>query len=255
MTKKNRIVIIFSSLLIFAITVDIFVRIFYCLQINLKFDSTEFNNIASPIISFFGFIGVIVTIILGFDQFRHLQSSNYFDYYRSAINNFLTEENNDNLSTIELLDFTLYCDDKYDELKIFSEYFTDLKNFKKGIKVSSKGKKYDKILGNVRYFRTKLHILLRRYSLMIDEISQHKQLNKTHKELLLKEFFENQITEYTTQLLLADRIELKEVKENFYIAFSNFNKEDLAFYDSELYELKNKIEENDNLKIYLNENK
>ncbi|PKQ45540.1 hypothetical protein CSW08_07500 [Confluentibacter flavum] len=230
-------------------------RIFYCQQINLKFDSIEFNNIASPIISFFGFIGIIVTIILGFDQFRHLQSSNYFDYYRSAINNFLTEENDDNLSTIHLLDFTLYCDDKYDELKKFPEYFTDLNDFKKGIKVSSKGKKYDEILGNVRYFRTKLHILLKRYSLMIDEISQHKQLNKTHKELLLKEFFENQITEYTTQLLLADRIELKDVKENFYIAFSNVIKEDLAFYDSDLYELKNKIEENDDLKIYLNENK
>lgn len=174
--------------MLLAILVDILVRMFYCQGINLFFNSQEFNNITLPIISFFGFVGLIITVAIALNQFKHQQSYSYFDYYRESINKFLIKNNDQRFDTIELLKFAFYTSDKYDELKNFQEYLYDLKSFKKGDNISSNGKDYDRILGNVRYFRTKLAILLKRYELLLDEILSHKYLSETHKDLLLKEF-------------------------------------------------------------------
>jgi len=252
MMKKKKILLLII-IVILAVLVVILVRMFYCQGINLFFNSQEFNNIASPIISFFGFVGLIITIVIALNQFKHKQSSSYFDYYKGYINKFLIEKDDRQLDTIELLKFAFYTSEKYDELKKFPEYLSNLKTFKQGDNTSSNGKDYDGILANVRYFRAKLAILLKRYEFLLDEILSHKHLSQTHKDLLLKEFFENQISEYTVGLQFAEN-ELSEVKENLYIAFANYSEDKLPFYNTDLYELKNKVEADVRLKKYLENN-
>ncbi len=250
---KNKTILALIIITLLAVLVDILVRMFYCQGINLLFNSQEFNNIASPLISFFGFVGLIITIVIALNQIKHKQSSSYFDYYKGYINKFLIEKDDRQLDTIALLKFAFYTSEKYDELKKFPEYLSNLKSFNLGENISSNGKDYDGILANVRYFRAKLAILLKRYEFLLDEILSHKHLSKTHKDLLLKEFFENQITEYTVGLQFVD-LELSEVKENLYIAFVNYGKDKLPFYNTDLYELKKKVEADIRLEKYLENN-
>lgn len=248
----KKLLIIILTLLTIAITVDILLRYFYCNDINLNFDSQEFNNIASPLISFFGFIGLIITVKITLNQFKLQQSSSYFDYYRGIVNKILQENNGSN-NTVELLNFVFYSEDKYDKLKKYPSYLRDLESYKKGEIVTSNGKDYKNILDSVRLFRTELEILLKRYELLIVEIRDHEELSISHKDLLFKELFTNQITDYTVGLELLDQ-ELREVKENLFIAFAHHSKDMLPFYDSSFYELKDLVEKDIWLKKYLNNN-
>lgn len=250
---KNRAVLTFIIIALLTVVIDILIRMFYCQGISLHFNSQEFNNIASPVISFFGFVGLIITVIIALNQLKLQQSSSYFDYYRSSVNKFFDEKNDEQFNTIELLQFVFYTSDKYEELKKIPEYLSDLKKFKQGDNITSNDKGYDNILGNVRYFSAKLAILLKRYELLINEILDHKYLSETHKDLLLKEFFENQITKYTVGIEFAD-IELREVKENLYIAFTNHHQDVLPFYNNDLYKLKELVEADVRLKKYLKNN-
>ena len=61
------------------------------------------------------------------------------------------------------------------------------------------------------------------------------------------------ITEYTVGLQFVD-FELSEVKENLYIAFANYSKDKLPFYNTDLYKLKNKVEADVRLEKYLENN-
>ncbi len=79
------------TLLIILVITDIIIRTLYCTNIHLSFNSQEFNNILSPIISFFGFVAVIVTILLTLKQIKHQQGSNYFNYYKDQINKIASE--------------------------------------------------------------------------------------------------------------------------------------------------------------------
>ncbi len=230
--------IILLSIFISIVVADIFLRMFYYSDLSLKFDSQEFNNIGSPIISFFGFIGLILTVKIALNQFRLQHSIGYFDYYRTLVNKIL-QENNENSSTIDLLQFILYVDDIYDDLKKNPSYLIDLTRFKRGEVVNSDGKDYDSILGKLRLFRIKLSILLKRYELLILEIKNHNELSVSHKDLLFKELFSNQITDYTVQLeMLDDQSELRDLKENLFIAFVNHSKEKLPFFNENIYALK-----------------
>jgi len=110
--RSKQILIILIALLPLLILSDILVRIFYCSSAHLKFNSQEFNNITSPIVSSLGFIGVIITISLTLNQFKHQQGTNYFNYYRDYIHNIANENSNDkesgHFSTANLLDFPFF---------------------------------------------------------------------------------------------------------------------------------------------------
>jgi hypothetical protein len=240
-------------LLIVAVISDIAIRTLYCTDIHLTFNSQEFNNILSPVISLFGFIAVVVTILLTLKQIRHQQGSNYFNYYKEQINKMISEtptnKNGIAFSTVELLDFPIYVSNKYDDLIKFPEYFTDLDNHKAGVAVKSDGKTYDPILGNVRLFSASLNILLKRYRSFINEIDNHEQLDKTQKQLLLKELFDTQVEKYYNGCWLIDfDSDLKEVKEKLYWAFVPNMKANFKFFDSKFYELKNFIDTREDLK-------
>lgn len=232
---------------------DIVIRTLYCTDLHLSFNSQEFNNILSPIISLFGFIAVVVTILLTLKQIKHQQGSNYFNYYKEQIDKIISEtptnKNGIAFSTVELLDFPIYVSNKYDDLKKFPEYFIDLDNHKTGNAVKSDGKSYDTILGNIRLFSASLNILLKRYRSFINEIDNHKQLDKTQKQLLLKELFDTQVEKYYNGCWLIDFDgELKEIKEKLYWAFVPNMKVDFKFFDSKFYDLKNFIDTREDLK-------
>ncbi len=251
---KRTVILIILFFLTFTIIIDILTRTIYCKNIHLSFDSQEFNNIASPIISFFGFIGLIVTVLITINQFKLQLSSNYFDYYRNSVNKILQEENSSS-NTIQLLNFPLYTYEKYNELKKFPSYLDDFRKYLNGEKVSSNNKDYDILLGTIRLFRTNLAILLKRYELLIIEIRDHREISLSHKDLLFKELFANQIIEYISGLeFLESDQELKEVKNNLFVAFINNQKDRLLFYNSDIFILKNLIEKDDRLKKYLNNN-
>ena len=248
---KNNILIALILLCVFVV-IDVCLRMFYCGGFYMAFNSQEFNNIASPLISFFGFIGLIITAKIALNQFKLQQSVSYFDYYKTLINKIL-QDNTQGISTIELLDFVSYSDTKYSDLKRYPSYIIDLEKFKKGDNVTSNGKEYDQILAQIRLFRIKLMILLKRYELLLIEIRDHKQLEISHKDLLFRELFANQILNYFYGLKMVEtEIELIDVKQNLYIAFMNHSKEQLPFYDASFYELKLLIEKDINLQKYLN---
>ncbi|WP_276502593.1 hypothetical protein [Terrimonas pollutisoli] len=241
-------------LLVVVILVDIVIRILYCTNIHLSFNSQEFNNILSPIISFFGFVGVIVTILLTFKQNKHQQGSNYFNYYKEQINKLAgetpTKDNGTAFSTYDLLSFPIYVSNKYDDLKKDQDWLADLAKFKAGNSVKSEGKPYDNlILGNVRLFHTSLILLLKRYKSFINEIDDHDVLDKNQKQLLLKELFDTQVEKYYNGCwLVGYEEELKIIKDNLYFAFVPNMSADLLFFDNHFYDLKNFIDKRDDLK-------
>jgi hypothetical protein len=240
------------TLFIIIVGLDIFIRIYYCKGIYLTFNSQDFSNLATPIISFFGFIGLIITGKIALNQFRLQLSVNYFDYYRNMTNRILTE-NTFSISTLELLDFVSYVHEKHIELMKFPLYKQDLQRFKDGEIVYSTGKDYDVILGQVRLFRTKLGLLLKRYELLLVEMRDHKYLDNAHKDILLKELFDHQILNYLfgLQFIESDQ-ELKGIIEDLYIGFMPYAKEMWPFFDSTFYDLRNLVNNDPFLKKYLN---
>jgi len=202
-----------------------------------------------------GFGAVVFTIFLTLKQIKHQQGSNYLNYYKEQINKMASEpptnKNGIAFSTADLLDFPMFVSNKYDDLKKHPEYFTDLEKFKSGVPVKSEGKQYDLILGNARLFYTSLILLLKRYRSFINEIDNNKLLDRTQKQLLLKELFDTQVEKYYNSCWLMDaEQELKVIKENLYWAFATTMKNDLLFFGNKFYELKYFIDTRDNLKKF-----
>lgn len=233
---------------------DLLLRIFYCCDFYLKFDSQEFNNIVSPIISLLGFIGLIFTIRIAITQLKLQNSSGYFEYYRNLINKIL-QDNNGNYSTADLLQFSMHAERVYATLKQNPLYVIDVQRFKSNENTNSDGKDYDSILANLRSFRVGLSILLKRYELLIFEIKVHSELSASHKDLLFKELFANQIRKYTVQLNYMDNdSQYTEIKENLFIMFSHYQRHNLLFFNDDIYELKRKLERDPQFTDYLKGN-
>jgi hypothetical protein len=242
MKKWQTWLILSSTLLLVAVSVDITVRVLYCTNINLEFNSQEFNNILSPIISFFGFIAVVISILLTLRQIKNQQGTNYFNYYKEQINKLALENRSNNstaiFSTKELLDFPMYVSNRYNDLEMIPEYFTDLQKSQLGLSVRSEGKLYDKILGNLRAYRMALGILLDKYKLLIDEIESQTLLDDTQKKLLVKELFESQVEHFYSNCWVVENDgELKEIKSKLYLAFVPNSKLNPTFFDRDFYRL------------------
>ena len=253
--KRYKLIIWCILLLIALVSIDIIIRSIYCTDAHLRFNSQQFNNILSPIISAFGFGAVVVTIFLTLKQLKHQQGGNYLNYYKEQINKMAsespTEKNGIAFSTTDLLDFPIFVSNRYDDLKKYPEYLTDLEKFKSGNTVKNEGKPYDLILNNIRLFYTSLILLFKRYRSFINEIDNTKLLDKTQKQLLLKELFDTQVEKYYNGCWLMDNEEeLKVIKENLYWAFATIMKNDLLFFGNKFYELKNFIDTREDLKKF-----
>ena len=137
----------------------------------------------------------------------------------------------------------------YDELKNFPEYFNDLERFKSGVNISSDNKPYDKVLEGVRFFNAKLILTLRQFKSLIKEIDTHKILDITHKEILLKKFFDTHVDEYISGCLVMETDnDLKIIAESFYIGFATKFGDKLKFFSSDFYDLKKMIFDTPRLK-------
>lgn len=252
MSNKQKGILI-SAIIIVLLVGDIFVRFFYKSELHLKFDSQEFNNISTPIISFCGFIAVIITIVLTIKQIKSQQGNNFLIYYRETFQKIAAEtvENRQSIgfSTYELLNFVNYYRSAFSNLKKFPQFVSDLSDFKQGINSSSSGKTYDDILGNVRLFMASLDILLKRYKSLLGEIMQHTILDATQKELLIKDLFESQVYKYYYGITVLEfHNDLKEMVSDFYIDFGIYEREQLKVFNNQFFQLRNIILNDEQLK-------
>jgi len=78
---------------------------------------------------------------------------------------------------------------------------------------------------------------------------QHKILDTSQKELLIKDLFESQVYKYYYGItLLESHSELKEVVNDFYIDFSFLEKEQLRAFNNQFFQLRNIIQNDEQLK-------
>jgi len=72
---------------------------------------------------------------------------------------------------------------------------------------------------------------------------------------LLKDLFDSQVEKYYNGCWLIDfDADLKEAKENLYIAFAPVMKDKLLFYNSDFYKLKRMIDKRPDLKKHTESN-
>jgi len=100
MSKKLIIYLVLCILLTF-LFVDVFIRIRYCSQWFLQFDSLEFNRVATPFFQLIGTALIAFTLFLNYRTFKNNKSSEYFKFFKERANNLQSDEI-DNFSPLEL---------------------------------------------------------------------------------------------------------------------------------------------------------
>lgn len=237
--KVTRSLTLISIALLILIIFDIFIRLRYCTNVILQFNSSEFNNILTPIISFFGFVALILTILIALGQKKSTESEYYFKDYQTKIN--IIEREKDSTGTWsnhDFLDFIKPIQSDVDSILKNSEYLSDLDSFRKGLNISSDNKSYDRSLSVIRLFQLEARMLYKSILYLIKEIEQHRFLTKTHKDLLLNSIVDRLISSYLSGChLIKDKVIKWE--DDFYIGFygnisENYN---LKMFDRGFYEL------------------
>jgi len=226
------------ALLIFII-IDIFIRIRYCTNVILQFNSSEFNNILTPIISFFGFIAVIITIWIALGQKKSKESEYYFKDYQTKINIIEREkESTGTWTNHDFLDFIKPIQSDVDSILTNSEYLSDLNSFRNGLNTTSDNKSYDRTLSVIRLFKIEARILYKSILYLIKEIEQHRFLTNTHKDLLLNIIVDRLISSYLSNCHLIKE-KVINWEDDFYIGFygnisDNYN---LKMFNKGFFEL------------------
>jgi hypothetical protein len=259
MKNKNLLIKILVGVIVILtclIAVDIFIHLKYCSEVTFfKFDSTEFNHIATPIISLFGVFGLIITILLSMEQIKFGKSQQYFSYITEKINTIISKSHTqEHFSGMELLKYLDYVDDKYDALSQDPQYVKDIKLYHNGEKVNSDTKSYDSLLANVRSFHIQAFILYQRLLNMVKEVEHHKYLDNIHKQLIFESLIGDVISNYlaSCNLLLKDH---SEMVEKFYTSInSDYPEQDLLFFNKKFFSLKTYIDERKFLLVYYEKN-
>jgi hypothetical protein len=243
-------------LLLLSIIIVLIVRMSYCCNgYILKFNSSVFSNIATPIVSLVGVIGLFVTIWLSIEQIRHTRSVQYFQDYNSKID-FISKETNTDLMfpNIKLIKFTESIEKFYSNLKLnHQEYFDDLTKFLKYETVYSFNKPYKDILSEVGIFKVQLILLNTRLLNLLKEIEYSKTLVAHHKDLLFDNLIGGVVSTYIASCTLFDN-ELKNIKDELFIGFNPVDDTEkvdkLKFFNTNFYRLRDYILSEDNLKKY-----
>lgn len=221
--KLKTIVIGLIGILVLLISVDILIRLFYCSGLRLDFDSTKFNNISTPIISFFGFIGLIITIIILANQYKSVKSEQYYKHYKEQIELIYKDKFSDNFyDNIRLIDFLNFVDNEFHKLKNNKDYTNDVERFIEGNYINGENKSYSSDLSLIRAFNAQALILYKMVMNLIKEIELHKQLTNHHKNLLLDNIINNIIIKYLTGCSIL-KSNLKNIIDEFYIGFIRTN--------------------------------
>ncbi|MFH1121458.1 MAG: hypothetical protein V1775_16690 [Bacteroidota bacterium] len=242
--KRNSLLLIFVSLLAVSLLIIVFIGLRYCSDGLLSFNSSEFNNIATPIISFLGVIGLIVTILISHKQIAYSRSEQYFKDFQFRFEKISKEQNAELMfPNIQLIKFFDYVDKTYFTLcKEFPDYLKDVEKFRKDEFIVNIDKPYDGMLGNIRLFRLQSIILYVELLNLVKEIEYHKQLVSHHKDLLLDNLISGLISEYLSSCRLINE-EYSVVIDTFYIGFhqGNFKREDLKFFNNDFFKLRDYI--------------
>jgi len=132
--------ILFSTLLI----IDLASGIWYWNRLNLLFDSTEFNNILTPTISFFAFIIYGLALFMTIKQNKIILSQNIKPHYENEIERYLLKAKQISIKnhfdpeskTVNGFDYVDLIQDKLLSLTKNKDYNEDLKKYKQGISMN-----------------------------------------------------------------------------------------------------------------------
>ncbi len=235
-TRSLTLIFIALSILII---IDIFIRLRYCTNVILQFNSSEFNNILTPIISFFEFVALIIAILITLGQKKSTESEYYFKDYQTKIN--IIERGKDSTGTWtnnDLLDFIKPIQSDVDSILKTSEYLSDLSSYRNGLNISSDKKSYDRTLSVIRLFQLEARMLYKSILYLIKEIEQHRFLTQTHKDLLLNNIVDRLISNYLSECHLIKE-KVINWEDDFYIGFVGniSDKYNLKMFDKGFYEL------------------
>jgi hypothetical protein len=242
MKKKTTTQILIGVLFLFIILLitDVFVHLRYQSEKVLQFDSNEFNNILTPIISFLGFLCIIITIIVALNQLYFNNSETYYKGISEVIFEIFNRAPKENFyPNIQVFDFLMTIRSRVDEVLKDEQYKYDLQNFLSGKAVSSKGRQYDDILGELRFFKIQALMLYKETLNLIKEIETHPKLTEIHKDLLLQKLIGGPCSEYLACCkLLIEHPEINWI-ENCYQGFlPEFQNDDkIRLFDNHFFEL------------------
>ena len=251
--RKNAVYILLIAILL-ALIIDILIRIYYCQGVYLKFDSGEFNNIASPIISLLGFIGVIVTIVIAMKQFKLSISEKYLIQLNDYIKSNYEEVEKSEVDKLpykkgDIVKFFSYVRLEYESLLQDKNYTTN-KELIKQDNYDLNPQTYDNILGSLRLFNVQSRMLFKEYFNKLNEILENPQIVENHKEIIIGNFINNVLSYYIASCEIIKNT-YPEMIDDFFIGIDLSIKEKpqiMYYFDDDFFELYDFIMKNENLK-------
>lgn len=253
---KNKIYIFLLIAISILLTIDISIRIFYCSEIYLKFNSEEFNYIVSPIISILGFLGVIIAVCVSLKQLKSSVSEKYLSQYNEYIKSQFDEIAKNQMIGVpynksELLNFFAHVRTKYEELLEDKNYVKNQLLVKDEKFVLNK-RTYDNKLAGLRYFNIQAILLYKELLYKLKEIVTNRQIVSHHKEILLDNFIGDVISYYIASCEFVKK-EYPDMLDEFFIGIQDNPKSKsdvLYFFNSNFFELYEFIMKNENLRKY-----
>lgn len=235
--KYSKILIGLFIIIILLLLIDILTGIFYWNRINLLFDSSEFNNISTPIIGIVSFIVYSLALFLAFNQNKTILSQHLRPYYEREINRTISELEKEKIDTVLIeTDGKEYNGINYpnlisNQLIILSkntDYLKDLTDYENGIELKTeylKERSYYPIIVFLSQYTVGLYNRFRYDYLkeLIVEINEAKLLNEDKR--ILKKRIKKEILSYYISFVDFEQTSLIETPPipNIY-DFSNRNK-------------------------------
>jgi hypothetical protein len=154
--------IILGLLIIIAIliSIDIFTGIFYWNRLNLDFSSDSFNDIVTPIISFFAFVTYAITLIYLIKQNKIILSQNLKPHYEKEYNLLVKKAKK------TIIEKGIIKPKKYNALNIVNAIYwslyelTDSSNYNEDLEYFKEGKRFDRDYYKKRDYYENLLFLL-----------------------------------------------------------------------------------------------
>jgi len=207
--KYSKILIGLFIIIIVLLLIDIFTGIFYWNRTNLLFDSSEFNNVSTPIIGIISFIVYSLALFLAFSQNKTILSQHLRPYYEREINRTINELEKEKIDTVLIeTDGKEYNGINYpnlisNQLMILSkntDYLKDLTDYENETKFKTeylKKRSYYPIIVFLYQYTIGLYNKFRYDSLkeLIIEINEAKLLNED-KRILKKRIKKEILLDY-----------------------------------------------------------
>jgi hypothetical protein len=235
--KYSKILIGLFLIIITLLLIDIFTGIFYWNRLNLLFDSSEFNNITTPIISVVSFIVYSLALFLAFKQNKTILSQHLRPYYEREINRTINELEKEKIDTEIIntdgkeyngINYPNLISDQLIVLTKNSDYLKDITDFDNGIEFKTeylKERSYYPIIVFLSQYTIGLYNKFRYDYLkeLIEEIDEAKLLNED--KIILKKRIKKEILSYYMSFVDFEQTSIIETPPipNIY-DFSNRNK-------------------------------